>query len=125
MKFVALRERGNYNLLASWETYLGADPGHDEDDEDEDDLDDPEDALEGAEVVLSAPDTPGQVAAGGSPGRAALLHTDVVAGLGHGLGGGRHLLKYQDGSEPVQCWEVGGWAPALSLQSPDCSLFMW
>ena len=45
--------------------------------------------------MLPAPDAPGQVAAGG-PGRAALLDTDVVAGLGDGLGGGCHPLKYQD-----------------------------
>lgn len=75
-------------------THLGSNPGQDEDDEDEDDLDDPEDALEGAEVVLSAPDTPGEVPAGGSPhGRAALLDSDEVAGLGDD---GHPPLKYQD-----------------------------
>ena len=48
--------------------------------------------------MLPAPDTPGQVPAGrSSPGGAALLDADIVAGLGDGLGGGRHRLKYEDG----------------------------
>ena len=73
--------------------YLGPHPGDYQDDEDEDDLDDPEDALEGAEVVVAAPDAPGEVPARGGPPRGCLLHTDVVAGLGDGLAGAGHCLK--------------------------------
>ena len=49
--------------------------------------------------MVPAPDTPGEVPATGGTPRAALLHTDVVAGLGHGLAGPGPLLKISVPSE--------------------------
>ena len=83
--------------------YLVPDPGQDEDNQDQENLKDPQDAGQGAEEVAASPNTPGQEpdnelvmvrgaqhvshlpGGGGAPG-GCLGHTDVVAGLGHGLG---------------------------------------